>query len=635
MRDPIYGYVEIPARLAPMVDNPLTQRLRRVGQTSMTQAVYPAATGSRFEHALGVMHLARRAWRAAWSQTSGGAKVQARFAEAVSEDVRITSRDFAGVIEDAVGVVGLLHDLGHPPFSHVLEEVFSDLAAENGWMPSERPRWIKSSDFHEFAGVVLLDQLCDDVRPRFPDDGDDLLGLISTIYNANPVERSWAGALHAIVAGEIDVDRLDYLMRDAQKAGTEFGAIDYERLVDALELHPVGAQEWRIAPGIRARSAVETLLVQRSQAYRWIIFHSRVVGTNLALAEAVRLLLKLGRDGTRLRFSPDDEVTVGEVFARTIPNLNYLSPTSRELAVVRRTVPSWLGDEAVDDGVVKAVRRDLQAFVDDATVVSMLQTATALVVALLEGGERGAVELPAPLRNDLTRYRTFARTVLDRERNFVAAWKTVDEFARAVDRYAAEADGTPKDPELQDALESIYGDVVATLRERGSVAAAEGYEEEHRARRARLRGDPPAEVNDLFRTLVAGSRARQAKLCDLLADAETQFKTADGFWRVAYASFKPVEEDEKAGVLFDGSTVRNVRETSALARALEDVEEHRPRLFIYFFVTAADLESWRAEHVESARASLISAFLQTFPMFLQAVMRDFLLVAAGEKPEDR
>lgn len=62
------------------------------------------------------------------------------------------------------------------------------------------------------------------------------LTLVQHIYEADPDTRTWAGALHSIVASEVDVDRLDYLMRDGQRAGTEFGAIDYQRLVDAFEL---------------------------------------------------------------------------------------------------------------------------------------------------------------------------------------------------------------------------------------------------------------------------------------------------------------------------------------------------------------------------------------------------------------
>ncbi len=66
IRDPVYGYITLPNELAGVVDHPLFQRLRRVSQTSLSNAVYPGASGTRFEHALGTMHLAQRAWRSAW-----------------------------------------------------------------------------------------------------------------------------------------------------------------------------------------------------------------------------------------------------------------------------------------------------------------------------------------------------------------------------------------------------------------------------------------------------------------------------------------------------------------------------------------------------------------------------------------
>src|SRR4051794_25647016 len=123
IRDPIYGYIRVSVRLIPFLDHPAVQRLRRVHQTSLTQMVYPASTHSRFEHSLGTMHLARRAWLAAWSNASSA--TQQAFLDAMRADrfdlPAAEARDYVG---DAIACVGLLHDLGHPPMSHVLEDDF-------------------------------------------------------------------------------------------------------------------------------------------------------------------------------------------------------------------------------------------------------------------------------------------------------------------------------------------------------------------------------------------------------------------------------------------------------------------------------------------------------------------------------
>jgi HD superfamily phosphohydrolase len=292
IRDPIYGYIALPSELAPVVDHPLFQRLRRIVQTSMTSAVYPTATGSRFEHSLGAMSLATRAWRAAWSNARTP-DVRANFLAAAQEDDEVAlprgykQDQLLRLTELAVGGAALLHDLGHPPFSHVLERF---CARETPKFFEQEPillsMWERyDGAFHEFAGLQLSTEVTKDL-------GEPLRSTLRAVLKADPGDGSWLGTLHGIIAGEIDIDRLDYLIRDAQKAGTEFGAIDYARLVDAYELHHDGSG-FATAPGVRARSAVETLLLQRTQAYKWISFHPRVVCANLALGRSIELLQEL------------------------------------------------------------------------------------------------------------------------------------------------------------------------------------------------------------------------------------------------------------------------------------------------------------------------------------------------------
>ena len=92
----------------------------------------------------------------------------------------------------------------------------------------------------------------------------------------------WTDCLHGIIDGQFDVDRLDYLMRDGLRAGTELGSIDWRRLVDSLELHQV-SDGWRIGLGAGGISAFETMLVQRAQHYRWVIHHPAAVAADAAL----------------------------------------------------------------------------------------------------------------------------------------------------------------------------------------------------------------------------------------------------------------------------------------------------------------------------------------------------------------
>ena len=303
VRDPIYGYVEVPRDLIGLVDHPFFQRLRRVSQTSLTGYVYPSATGTRFEHALGVMYLADRAWSAVWTHLGEekNQPVRRAFINAAGKDLENLPTDVDGFercMRTAFCAAALLHDVGHPPFSHALEAVFKEqvwpLADEesSGVAALELEEGILS--FHEFCGRQIARQICEEV---FLDaEEDDVAGIrdaVLLILEAKPTSRTWSGELHGLISGEIDIDRIDYLIRDSHKAaGSEFGSIDYIRLLDALEMNfdPDGEGEHslRIAPGVRARSAVETLLIQRLQAYEYIHFHPRVVGFNIALRRLSR-----------------------------------------------------------------------------------------------------------------------------------------------------------------------------------------------------------------------------------------------------------------------------------------------------------------------------------------------------------
>lgn len=100
-------------------------------------------------------------------------------------------------------------------------------------------------------------------------------------------------------------------------------------MIDSLELHFDG-ERFRIAPGVRGRSAVETLLMQRSQSYKWITYHHRVVGSNLALARAVETLRSLSAADDVVRVDNREQALSGW-FGGHVPNLNYLAPTLMDI----------------------------------------------------------------------------------------------------------------------------------------------------------------------------------------------------------------------------------------------------------------------------------------------------------------
>jgi HD superfamily phosphohydrolase len=611
LRDPIYGYIHLPPELTPVVNHPLYQRLRRVVQTSLTSSVYPAATGSRFEHGLGAMFLAMRGWTAAFGNAEGGESTRTTFEAAVrdSEYQLPTKRpDLVETVRVAVGGAALLHDLGHPPFSHVLEPLYEEMAAEQ--LPDDVRKRLRKSGlaFHEFAGLELSREIVKEAPPQ-------LAPLILAILEADPSDTSWLGALHGIIAGEVDVDRLDYLMRDAQKAGTEFGAIDWARLVDALELHETDGG-FKIGPGIRARSAVETLLLQRTQAYKWISFHTRVVGANLALSRAVEILRDLAGRTDVIDTGP--RMRSAELFRVAWPMLNYIAP---QAADARRLLAPLLG--AADDppesqtsltdnateSLIEPLRIELQANVDDSTVIEALKKGSIVARGLMS---LKATTMDEGYRHELERYLTYAQHALHRRRNAVAAWKTVEEFNNVSAKLC---------DNLVEAVTIAYTEAAADSAYENRAKTIHAIESERDDIVKCLEEDPVVGANRLITLLFDDEPTRLDDLARALNNARSSLDDRPGFWDVAYTGFTAVKHEDDAATLFDGDDEVVLYESSALAQALQRVEASRYRLCALFFLTyPGTLATAGPGESREMRTRLAGEFLSVLPQYVQSAL---------------
>jgi HD superfamily phosphohydrolase len=241
IRDPLWDNIRLDAAALCAVDTPAVQRLRYVRQLGHAFLVYPGATHTRFEHALGAYHLARRALAALEERAE---------LECISDEEC-----------HAVALAALLHDIGHYPFSHALEEA---------GFPS-----------HEALGIAKLSR---------GELGEALAGMGGEALPArigDLVAGRSPSALQGLVSGSIDLDKIDYLSRDAFMCGVPYGTVDVDRLIASLTLVETGG---RVEIGVHEKgvSALESLLFAKYQMYRNVYWHHAVRSATCMFKRAVR-----------------------------------------------------------------------------------------------------------------------------------------------------------------------------------------------------------------------------------------------------------------------------------------------------------------------------------------------------------
>ncbi|MCF2137255.1 MAG: HD domain-containing protein [Candidatus Thorarchaeota archaeon] len=241
VNDPIHGFIELSELETKIIDSAPYQRLRRIKQLSGGHFVYPTAEHTRFGHCMGALYLASRL----------GEKLLPSIG--LDEDT----------IQD-VRIAGLLHDIGHGPFSHVFEEALVERRGQNH---EDITEWIIQKS-------VLGDILTD--------------GGVSSKKIADLVRGRWSKKKDAvpagIVAGQIDVDKMDYLVRDSFYCGVSYGFIDVDRLIDSAEV----GDDYIIEFNVAARGTLEAFLVARYEMFMNVYYHKAVRSVEVMLVKLMR-----------------------------------------------------------------------------------------------------------------------------------------------------------------------------------------------------------------------------------------------------------------------------------------------------------------------------------------------------------
>ena len=323
IRDPLWNNIRLDPLAFELIDTPAFQRLRYVRQLGLAFLVYPGATHSRFEHALGTYHLARR--------------TLVLFEE--QEDFALISRDECQLARAAA----LLHDIGHYPFSHALEEI--------GAMKHE-----------DVARPLICDGEVGDVLRR-------VLGHDAPERIVALIRGESASPLQGLISGSIDLDKLDYLRRAAFMCGVSYGEIDVDRLINALTIvrEPQSGAP-RIGMIEKGLSALESLLFARYQMYRNVYWHHAVRSATAMYKRLVADALDAGALDARTLAGFTDE---GLLHALGQGSPNHLLAALRERRLYKRafecpaaSLPpdagEWIAeDRALTRAVENALAREL------------------------------------------------------------------------------------------------------------------------------------------------------------------------------------------------------------------------------------------------------------------------------------
>lgn len=232
INDPVYGFISFDDELIiQLIAHPYFQRLRRINQMAMANLVYPGAVHSRLHHALGAYHL-----------------MDIAIKELRNKEILITAQE-----EQAAKIAILLHDIGHGPFSHALENTLVD------------------TRHHEELSLLIIQELNNQFSGR--------LNLAIEIFTGKYSKKF----LCQLISGQLDVDRMDYLTRDSFFTGVSEGVIGYDRILKMLTVH-----KGELMVEEKAIYSIEKFLIARRQMYWQVYLHKTVLCAEQMLKRIIK-----------------------------------------------------------------------------------------------------------------------------------------------------------------------------------------------------------------------------------------------------------------------------------------------------------------------------------------------------------
>jgi uncharacterized protein len=315
INDPVYGFISIPGDIIfDLIEHPWFQRLRNIKQLGLTSFVYPGANHSRFQHCLGALYLMDQAIKTL-----------------VNKKVAISREE-----EEAAYIAILLHDTGHGPFSHALESS------------------IINSISHEDLSLLLMNRLNEEFNGR--------LSLAIEIFKGT-YKRKY---LHDLIAGQMDMDRLDYLRRDSFFTGVIEGSVGSDRIIRMLNVI-----DDSLVIDEKGIYSLEKFLIARRLMYWQVYMHKTVLSSESLLVKILKRAKELADGGHDLyatpalkfflynKIGPDDLLKDG-IFTPGLVAFNFTRLDDTDILVAAKY---WAddSDKVLSDLASRLTKRDLLA----------------------------------------------------------------------------------------------------------------------------------------------------------------------------------------------------------------------------------------------------------------------------------
>ena len=277
IRDPIHGLIQFNELERRVINHPVFQRLRDINQLAWTHYVYPGGTHKRFEHSIGVMHLASRI-------------MNHLYYDSPDKNTTLVAKEYLGPESDfkfkvqLFRLAALVHDIGHLPFSHSGESLLKPHPTE--------AKSLRHEDYSDSIIRHYLPEVLESSHDRKVNQYNITAKEIADTYAG----KGQANLLSEILSGPIDADRCDYLLRDSLHLGVEYGRFDLDRLINTLVLHK-GPQEDREFEHIifideDGTDAAFSMLMARYLMFSQVYYHKTRRVLDMHFTEAMKDILK-------------------------------------------------------------------------------------------------------------------------------------------------------------------------------------------------------------------------------------------------------------------------------------------------------------------------------------------------------